>query len=401
MDFSPSAAPTENPPLETAEAQGISPPAAAPDWSAAPPAKTARQHHLDALRSILMILGVFLHGSYVYAEGRDWIFKDGDSSRLLQGINEAIHFFRIPCFFILSGFFARMLIERQGGMPFLKMRMKRLALPLLSTAVLFNSMQAYLLHGSRTGAWHPADFLFSGAYAGFWASGEWIGHLWFLVYALAFSAAAAAMPVRLSDLSRPWKALRKAGRFLFLLPLVQVAFFAAAGFLPFLYRHWGGLSPYGLLTYCPFFAFGLLVFLSPRIREEFHRVRAWQVIAVPAAVGLEYGLSAFGGALWARAASWYLDFFLVWFCCVLLFAGARLLLNRPSRTFAYLSEASYSIYLFHHLFVVALAILLAGRHWPVLSKFAVVVGASLAISLGLHHFLVMRVRVLRLLFMGK
>jgi glucan biosynthesis protein C len=368
-----------------------------------------RQYHLDALRSILMILGVFLHGSYPYAD-KPWIIKDDDVSPVLIGLNASIHFFRIPCFFILSGYFAMMLIERMGKSAFIKMRMKRLALPLVSTALLFNSVQAYFLHGVRTDNWSPAAFIASGAFTGFWIAGRWIGHLWFLVYVLAFSIAAAGL--RAAGKGRGGERLRafgavlsrrlsRHGLILALLPLANLAAFALAGLLPIIYRKWGGISLYGLLTFGPYFAFGLIVFTSPRMRREFHRIRPWQAIAIPAALLLEYFLGTRISSDWARAAIHYLDAYLVWSCCAALFALFRRLLNRRSPLFIYLSEASYSIYLFHHLCVVAFAAWLALTDWNVLAKFSLVVGLSLAISLALHHFLVLRIPLLRLLFMGK
>lgn len=369
-----------------------------------------RQHHLDALRSILMILGVFLHGSYLYAAGEPWIVKDGDGSRVLLWLNQFIHFFRIPCFFILSGFFTQMLIERQGKSAFVRMRMKRLALPLASTALLFNTLQAYCLHGFRTGSWSFPAFVASGAFADYWIHGEWIGHLWFLVYVLVFSVAAAgfwavwkrAGSERIRDLGAGMiRPIVGRGFLMLLLPTAFVACSTVTEFLPALYGNWGGLSLYGLLVYSPYFAFGLVVFLSPRIREEFHRIRPWQAIAIPAALAVNVFLASRYHADWARVVTRYLQAYLIWSCCTVLFALFRRLLHSRSKVFSYLAEASYSIYLFHHICVVALGVWLAGKDWDVLAKFSVVVGLSLAISLAIHHFLVLRFQLLRLLFMGK
>jgi glucan biosynthesis protein C len=383
---------------------------AAPEIRPGNPGQTAeRQYHLDALRSILMILGVFLHASYPYA-GKPWIVKDSDVSRPLLWLNEAIHFFRIPCFFILSGFFAMMLIERLGKGPFIRLRMKRLALPLVSTALLFNTSQAFFLFGFGTGNWSPAGFLASGAFGGFWVEGQWIGHLWFLVYVLALSIAAAGLRAARMDAVRErlrrsgtawFGLLGRKGRFLLWLPFAHMASLMAAGCVPALYLKWGGISPFGILTYGPYFAFGLILFLSPSLRREFHRIRPWQAIAIPAAVLSAYLLGNRSGSDWTRAAIHYLESYLVWSCCAALFALFRRLLNRRSPLFIYLSEASYSIYLFHHICVVALAAWLAMTDWNVTAKFSLVVGLSLAVSLALHHFLVLRIPALRLLFMGK
>jgi glucan biosynthesis protein C len=376
-----------------------------------------REYHLDALRSVLMVMGVFLHASYLYAAQEPWLVKDNDSSRLLLWVNQGIHFFRIPCFFILSGFFAQMLLNKQGQGRFLRTRMRRLALPLTSTAILLNSLQSYFLHSSETHTRGLAAFIGSSDYAGFWRSGEWVGHLWFLVYVIVYSAAAAGMwgawkrlkldlawirvRARLRAKPSPYRWIVRSGFFMLLLPAVHLFILIGASFTPLLYRTWGGLSGSMFLQYLPYFLFGLIIFLNPRLRGEFHRVRPWQVLSLPAALILKLGLDTRFEGKPAEAISFYIGSYLVWSCCALLFAGFRFLLNRKYRIFAYLSDASYSIYLFHHVCVVALGLFMARKEWAVSLEYSIIVAVSLTVSILTHHFLVLRIRVLRLLFMGK
>jgi glucan biosynthesis protein C len=403
-----------------AQGKGAAPsPAGKADSAAAPEdSRQERQHHLDALRSILMMLGVFLHASYLYAPHTAWLVKDGESSRVLLWVNESIHFFRIPCFFILSGFFAQMLLEKQGRAIFLRSRMRRLALPLASTAILLNTVQARLLHSARGDDGGMAATPGPQECARYLGSGEWVGHLWFLVYVIGYSAATlvlwAAWKAPWTRTARAWtraharsfrpglaETLVSRGLFMLLLPLAHLAVLAAVALLPFLYANWGGLSGYAFLQFLPYYAFGLVIFRNRRLRDEFQRVRPWQALSIPAALALTIHLHRWSGADWARAVIHGIDAYLVWSTCALLFAAFRALLNRKHPAFAYLSEASYSIYLFHHVCVVALGLYLAGKDWGVFLEFGLVAGASLAISLAAHHFLILRVRILRLLFQGK
>lgn len=81
-----------------------------------------------------MYLGVILHSTIAYKAGyhpRYWI-KDPDySSFVFDHIYFWIHSFRMPLFFLLSGFFAVVLSRKIGFKSFLKNRFERIAIPLL------------------------------------------------------------------------------------------------------------------------------------------------------------------------------------------------------------------------------------------------------------------------------
>ena len=63
-----------------------------------------RLHYLDAMRSILMILGIVLHSANVFSDS-DWAIQNIDTSVYFSYLVEVIHLFRMPAFFIVSGFF--------------------------------------------------------------------------------------------------------------------------------------------------------------------------------------------------------------------------------------------------------------------------------------------------------
>ncbi len=98
-----------------------------------PPATAAnpRRHDLDALRAIAMLLGVVLHAAMAYLPERFWVVADSQTNELFGVLLAAIHGFRMPLFFLLSGFFTMMLFRRRGLGSLLKHRAKRILLPLL------------------------------------------------------------------------------------------------------------------------------------------------------------------------------------------------------------------------------------------------------------------------------
>ncbi len=76
-----------------------------------------------------MLLGIVLHASLSYTGGA-WAVRDGTPSQALGVVVAGIHGFRMPLFFLVSGFFTAMLLERLGMRGMLAHRARRIALPL-------------------------------------------------------------------------------------------------------------------------------------------------------------------------------------------------------------------------------------------------------------------------------
>ena len=89
-----------------------------------------RRHDLDAVRSFAMLLGIGLHAALAYI-GAMWLVSDTPTSASLGIAVAGVHGFRMPLFFLLSGFFTAMLWRRRGMRGLLLHRGKRIALPLL------------------------------------------------------------------------------------------------------------------------------------------------------------------------------------------------------------------------------------------------------------------------------
>jgi peptidoglycan/LPS O-acetylase OafA/YrhL len=97
---------------------------------------SGRRSDLDALRAVAMLLGLVLHAALAYSS-LPWPVRDVEpsSSRPFDVIFFVIHGFRMPLFFLLSGFFAWMLLEQRGLRGFVPHRLRRIVLPLLVGAV--------------------------------------------------------------------------------------------------------------------------------------------------------------------------------------------------------------------------------------------------------------------------
>jgi peptidoglycan/LPS O-acetylase OafA/YrhL len=94
---------------------------------------TDRVHYLDNLRALAMLLGVFLHTALAYADPTQivWLATDPQSSVLVDASFNFIHLFRMGLFFLISGYFARLLITRRGLKSFVWNRTVRIVCPFI------------------------------------------------------------------------------------------------------------------------------------------------------------------------------------------------------------------------------------------------------------------------------
>src|SRR5262245_37205465 len=156
-----------------------------------------RLHALDAVRAYALLLGVVLHGSAAFLVGFPmpmWLDTPSDGAPIIYFV---IHMFRMSAFFLIAGFFARVLVERRGVKAFVKDRAKRVALPLVLFLIVVTVTA--IIAGVLGGLPHGVDYLMSlqpaqpdaGAAPTPQAdalSGFNLGHLWFLYYLLIFYA---------------------------------------------------------------------------------------------------------------------------------------------------------------------------------------------------------------------
>jgi peptidoglycan/LPS O-acetylase OafA/YrhL len=87
-----------------------------------------RRHDLDALRAFAMLLGIALHASLSFAPF-PWMVQDSQQNSLFSLFFLAVHGFRMPLFFVVSGFFTAMLWRRRGLSAMLRQRTLRIFIP--------------------------------------------------------------------------------------------------------------------------------------------------------------------------------------------------------------------------------------------------------------------------------
>ncbi|GHA73883.1 acyltransferase family protein [Cognatilysobacter bugurensis] len=366
-------------------------------------AGNARLHYLDAMRSVLMLLGLVLHSARPYDTG-SWRVKDVQQLPWLDAVVATLHLFRMPAFFVIAGFFAMYLVRKRTTGVFFSERMRRVLIPLVVVLCTLNVLQAWFV--ARFVQNDDSPFV-SGVLMPAFVDGELVSHLWFLgCLAVYFALTTIAAPVlrRVGE----WELPRtRHGDTLALITVlgaavvapVAIAAFGSA-FSPWPQQHLLGVfRPMTILAYLPFFLVGIVLCMLPDLLARFSRITVWSVaLALVGVAGLQYAETQ-GGTV-GKALALVSEALLAWMAIRAVFALFRRYTDRPSPTFRYLSDASYSIYLFHHLIVIVTATWLLPIALAAGVKFAIVLTVATLLSLALYHGLVRRSLVLSYLFNG-
>jgi peptidoglycan/LPS O-acetylase OafA/YrhL len=102
-----------------------------------------RRSDLDALRGFAMILGIVLHATAGFFS-IPWPVHDTNFNSGLLLLYLWVHGFRMPMFFILSGFFTQAVCEQKGLKKLIRQRMDRIAIPLVLCCVTILPLNAFV-----------------------------------------------------------------------------------------------------------------------------------------------------------------------------------------------------------------------------------------------------------------
>ena len=90
-----------------------------------------RLYYMDNLRALAMLAGVLFHAALAYSPliHNYWPTADAGGSVWVDVLAWFVHLFRMPLFFVISGFFAALLVRKRGMGGMLHNRLKRVLLP--------------------------------------------------------------------------------------------------------------------------------------------------------------------------------------------------------------------------------------------------------------------------------
>ncbi len=357
--------------LQPTEESDIGAPVAPPSTE---PARTTvnRFHDLDALRAVAMLLGIVLHTALFFMPDTSAKEYPDQVSGVYTLVFFAIHGFRMPVFFLLSGFFTAMLWQRRGLRQLADHRLKRVGLPLAIGALTVIPVTIWTL----VWAFDPkTDFQL------YWWPFIWLEtftHLWFLWFLLWLAGGfmlAAKLGVKFSHPVIWWLAIP-----LTLLPqlMMEEPVFGpdtSEGLVP---------HPVVLGYYALFFVFGAFFY-----RRSLAVSRWWTIALLPSLTVVLFGALALlyeVKAEWTHPVAAALQAAYAWLMCFGLMGLFRWIAARERAWVRYVSDASYWLYLWHlPLIVVGYKLSL---DWPVSVhlKFALICVAVTAILLVVYEF---------------
>lgn len=348
-----------------------------------------------------MMLGVVLHAANPYRPSGGWLVHDSATSASLTWLVDVIHLFRMPAFFVVAGFFAMHSLVRRDTRAFLTERLIRLMVPFVAALITLNLFQTWwLLPEPRTMAafWNDVVTL--------WWNGRLVGHLWFLFNLSLYCVAAALVANPLRRLAASgWPFERSPQLVARLVVAAAIGLGLMVSIADFVGPAWlhqyilGLFEPVELAEYSVFFIAGLLLYGRTDLLTTFAKPGTLDILAGLAAVGAMAVSAAYDSRI-AHTVTVVAHWTLVWTTVRLCFAAFRRWASYPSPTFVYLSDASYSVYLFHHFVVVVVAQQLLSWPGSAWTKFSIVVTVATVVTLAIHHFLILRSPTLRFLFNG-
>lgn len=339
-----------------------------------------RYHELDAARAAAMLLGVFFHAAVSFmATPLGWAVQDRSTHLGVDAFAWICHAFRMPVFFLLAGFFARLLVEKRGIDGFLRQRALRLGLPFLIfwpvlAGALFPLWRwGRSLPGQPTSAGTPLDVPVDRVVLS-------PAHLWFLYYLMMLALIAGALgrfrapawidrlrhlaPLALAALLLGMRPLDIETPLTFLPKPLVLGFYGVYFFVGWLlHRQPERIAGYGKLLWLrALAAVALLAALAPLLDR----------VARTHSLGELHAL----GALLLALFSWTL---------VGLFLGLFVRFLKSGRPWiAWLSDSAYWTYLAHLPVCVLLQVWLAPKEWPGPLKYALVSLGTLAFCLATY-----------------
>lgn len=357
-----------------------------------------RYHAFDAVRAFALLAGIVQHGSMSFVAVSSPV-QDISQSWILSVTYYVIHIFRMGLFFMIAGFFARILLYRRGTRAFVQDRLMRIFVPMVVGWCIFGTLAIVILHWGIARTSGPSNSV---------PWGFTFLHFWFLYYLIIFYVLALTLREAFDGLIDRNGQIRRAidtivhgATSSYTAPIIL----AAPLFVVLLHRNeawnmWFGIpTAHGfgpevaaLVGYGSAFGFGWFLHrqtkLLGRWQASWHIHLSIGVILTAmclSIVGID-PKSATTVPAWSRIAYALFYTTAIWFWTFGILGVALRFCSQESQVRRYLADSSYYLYLAHLpvIFFLQAALATVPLHWAV--KFPLILVIGLTVLFVSYHY---------------
>lgn len=376
---------------------------------AAPP----RRHELDWLR-VLAVFGLIpFHVAIIFSLGGGDYVKNAARSAIMGQIATFVTFWGIPLLFLVAGASSWFALTARAPSAWVLERIKRLLVPFVFGVLIIVPIQVYFGRLSDPRYHDPYPVFYAQFFAGFRFdhAADYLAHLWFVPCLLAYSLLALPLfdglrhPVGRRVIAALGHLCEWPGAILLLaLPLGASDMILRGKPLATLITTYLLFDNWALFVFFfLFFLYGYVLYADSRIVHAIWRdgpmalilgVGFWfiaqHLVATHALPSYQYSLS-FVMAMFVRGC-------VSWFWIVAITSMSLRFLIFGNAMLRYLDEAFYPVYVLHMPVLTALAFAVVRTPLGIWGKFALIVVATLALTLALYELCIRRIPLVRFLF---
>lgn len=356
--------------------------------------KSERINGFDVIRTVAMWLGIILHSIIAYktvsVEG--WPFDHQFMRAYFDWAYDFIHIFRMPLFFLVAGFFTRLVILRSGMKYFIYQRYKRIFIPFILGTLIIVPITLLPFNYFRYKFLQELPFM-EAVKNSLGKMFHWggVAHLWFLYYLMLFYIVCVLCYIVFQTVLKKTKNQTQIHKkhislILFCSVSISLLFLILVKFKAGIPPVYTGLKPklFHLTYYGLFFGMGILINFQSRLIKSISGY--WLFFLL---LGIILNLILFN---WEMRNHFAILIFLIAVETIFLvfgFIGFFVkFFSAESAIWRYLSDSAYWVYLIHMGIVAFFQVLLIDSLILPIFRAPIVLFCTLGLSLMSYHFLV-------------